>query len=334
MGRQPPDAGAHARIVPCPHRLLSLKDFLLTPRYIERLGVDIFHAPHYLTSPLRGRYKKIVTVFDLIPFLFPNALSKSRLLWRIFYRFPFFAASILRSADAVLTASQHTKGDIIRLLRVPPEKIHVIWSGIEARFHIGYQPDEGFLRRHRLPRNFLLYVGRQDPYKGLTYFVEAFALLPDALKRSYQIVIAGKTDVRYIEDVHALIRRHRLQDAVLFLDYVADDELPLLYSAATLLVHPSLYEGFGLPPLEAMACGTPVMYADTSSLSELIGDAGAAAAPASAPALAQGMRQLLENGDLRQAFRVKGLAHVQRYSWQDVIPRMLAMYAQVLTEKT
>ena len=325
----PQGLGANARIVPCPHRLLSPKDFLLMPRFIEQFNVDVFHAPHYLSSPLQSRCKKILTVFDLIPFLFPNALSKSRLLWRIFYRAPAFAKRILRSADAVLTASQHTKRDIIRLLRVPPENIHVVWSGIEARFHADYQPDEGFWRQYRLPRKFLLYVGRQDPYKGLAYFVEAFALLPEAMRQEYRLVIAGKTDARYIEDVHDVIRRHRLQDAVQFLDYVADDALPLLYSAATLLVHPSLYEGFGLPPLEAMACGTPVVYADTSSLTELLGEAGMAVAPASASALAQGMRQLLDNESLRQMFRAKGLAHAQRYSWNEAARGVLDMYARV-----
>ena len=322
---------ARIQIAAHPYRLLSLNDLAYSPRVISQLAPHIFHAPHYLTSPFRGHYKKIVTVFDLIPFLFPKALSKSRLLWRIFYRFPLLTSTILRSADAILTASEHTKRDIIRLLRVPADQIHVVWCGLESRFREGIRIEHDFFARYRLPQTFLLYVGRQDPYKGLAYLVDAAALLPDTLRQTYRIVIAGKTDERYIGEIHALIARHHLQDAFIFLDYVPDDDLPALYSAATLLVHPSLYEGFGFPPLEAMACGTPVVYANTSSLSEHLGAAGFAVAPASAQALACGIQELLDNPQLRQQFSMTGHAHAQRYSWDKVIPRMLQFYQQIGT---
>ena len=314
-----------------PYGLLSLKDMAYSPRAISQLAPHIFHAPHYLTSPCRGNYKKIVTVFDLIPFLFPKALSKSRLLWRIFYRFPLLTSTILRSADAILTASEHTKRDIIRLLGVPADRIHVIPCGLESRFRQGILVERDFFARYRLPQTFLLYVGRQDPYKGLAYLVDAAALLPDTLRQTYRIVIAGKTDERYIGEIHALIAQHHLQDMFIFLDYVPDDDLPALYSAATLLVHPSLYEGFGFPPLEAMACGTPVVYANTSSLSEHLGTAGFAVAPASAQALAHGIQALLDHSELRQQFSMAGHAHAQRYSWENVIPQMLQFYQQIGT---
>ncbi len=308
--------------------LLSVNDFLLTPQSVKGLGIDIYHVPHYLCSPFRGAYKKILTVYDLIPFLFPEALSKSRALWRWFYKTIYPTRTILRSADIIITTSENTKYDIIRLLHIPPEHIRVVWSGIENRFNPNYQVTSAFFNTYNLPQRFLLYVGRQDPYKGIPDLVRAYALLPEPLQQQYKVVIAGKTDPRYIGEVHTLVEQLQLQSQFRFLDYIPDKDLPLLYSAATLLTHPSLYEGFGLPPLEAIACGTPVVYADTSSLSELIGEAGFAVSPASPASLAGGMRQLLQDESLRHSFSQKGIMHVKRYSWQNVAREVVNIYRQ------
>jgi glycosyltransferase involved in cell wall biosynthesis len=316
----------NAKIVSIPQPLLSIQDFMMTHREIERLGVHIFHSPYYLVSPFHGSYKKILTVYDLIPFLFPEALSKSRLLWRLFYKNPYPASFILRSADIIIATSENTKQDIIHRLKISPEKIRVVWCGLENRFKPDYQISEQFFQHYNLPPHFLLYVGRQDPYKGLSYLVRAYSLLPASLQQTYQLVIAGKTDPRYIGEVQNLIGKFGLQQRVLFLDYVPDADLPLLYSAATLLVHPSLYEGFGLPPLEAMACGTPVVYADTSSLTEVIGNAGFAVSPASAKSLASGIQDLLENEQLRRSFSERGIQHAQQFSWQNAGRKVLEIY--------
>lgn len=326
-----PASGSSAEIVSIPYPLLSIQDFLLTPRAIERLNIDIWHVPNYLCSPFTGRYKKILTVHDLIPLLFPDALSKSRILWQWFYKTPYPAQQIVRSAEVIITCSDHTKHDIIRLLNVPPERIYVVFEGLDKRFHAQYSVPDSFYQHHQLPPQFLLYVGRQDPYKGLTYLVQAYACLPERMRREYRIVIAGKTDLRYIKDIHALIERLDLQEDFIFLDYVPDEELPLLYSAAALLVHPALYEGFGLPPLEAMACGTPVIYAKTSSLTELLGHAGFAVKPASAGSLADGIRQLLEQPQLRQEVSQQGQLHAQRYSWKLAASEVLRIYTQLFT---
>ena len=320
-------------VIISPHiRLLSPQDFLRMPSVLERLGVDIFHVPNYLTSPFQRNYKKILTVFDLIPFLFPEALSKSRFLWRWFYKTVYPARAILKSADAIITTSENTKHDLIRLLRLSPESIQVVWSGIESRFHPNHEVSERFRQTYCLPDHFLLYVGRQDPYKGLTYLVQAYSELPETLRQQYQVVIAGKTDPRYIGEVHACIQNTGLQHAFYFLDYIPDHDLPLLYTAATLLVHPSLYEGFGLPPLEAMACGTPVVYADASSLSEHLGQAAYPVAPGSAESLAQGIRHILEDHELRAAYIQKGKARMQRYSWENIALKFLHLYEQLIED--
>lgn len=321
-------------IVTIPQTLLSIKDFLLTHRELQRLGIDIFHSPNYLATPFKGPYKKLLTVQDVIPFLFPKALSKSRLLWKTFYQTPYPARLILHTADRIITTSENTKRDLIKLLHIPEEKISVVWIGLEERFYQHHQVSEQFYSRYQLPQQFLLYVGRQDPYKGLQYLVDAYALLPAALRQTYKVVIAGKTDPRYISDVHATVEQHGLQQDVIFLDYIPDDDLPRLYSAATLLIHPSLYEGFGLTPLEAMACGTPVVYADSSSLTELLGEAGLAVAPASSEALARGIHKLFKDEQLRQTLAQRGRRHARQYSWSQVAQQMIALYSEIGPEST
>ncbi|PID56901.1 hypothetical protein CSB45_09590 [candidate division KSB3 bacterium] len=317
------------QIVSIPQRLLSVKDFLQTPRAIEALNVDLLHVPNYLSSPFRGNYSKILTVYDLIPFLFPSALSRSRLLWRCFFTTPYPARSMLRSADRIVATSEHTKRDVMQLLKVPEERIRVVWSGIEARFQPQDSIPEAFWKRYDLSRFYLLYVGRQDPYKGLNVLAEAVARLPHSLRSRCQVVIAGQHDPRYIGAVHALLDRYQLHESFRFLGYVPEEDLPRLYSAATLLVHPSLYEGFGLTPLESMACGTPVVYADTSSLSELLAEAGLAVAPASASALADGIVRMLENPDLQKVYRERGFQRVRRYSWDHAAAEILQLYASI-----
>ncbi|PIE33457.1 hypothetical protein CSA56_11665 [candidate division KSB3 bacterium] len=321
---------ANARIIPGSLPLLSAQEFLRMHREIERLNVDIFHVPYYVSSPFRGHYKKIFTVYDLIPFFFPEALSKSRRLWRWFYKTTYPARFLLRSADVILTCSKHTKRDLLKTLHRSTDSVRVIGGGIEERFHPGLQLPETFRSTYRLPQQFLLYVGRQDPYKGLSFLVRAYALLPAELRHVYQVVIAGKTDPRYIGSIQHLIREYRLEQFFHFLDYLPDTDLPFLYSAASLLLHPSLYEGFGLPPLEAMACGTPAIYANTSSLSELIGGAGFAVEPGSPESLAKGIQTLLVDNTLWKDFSQKGRECASRYSWQNVAKRVLEVYDQVL----
>ena len=316
-----------AEIRTIPERLLSIHDFRRTSRSLQRLGIDVYHSPSYLCSPFTGAYKKIITVFDVIPFLFPEALSKSRLFWKLFYATRIPTRMILQSADTIVTASNNTKRDLIRLFNIPAKKIRVIGIGLDTRFHADIPIPGDFFERYQLPQKFLLYVGRQDPYKGIAYLVEAFARLPQYMRESYSIVIAGKNDPRYINDVHAVVERLGLEQHVRFLDYVPDSDLPTLYSAATLLVHPSLYEGFGLPPLEAMACGTPVVYADSSSLTELLGEAGYAVQPASAEALATGIHAMLADSAVCESYRQRGLTHVQRYAWDTIVNEILDMYA-------
>lgn len=321
----------NATVIPRPQARFPLQNFLWFHHTIERLNVDIFHAPHHMLAPFKGKhYRKIVTVHDLTPFVvfsdYHEKYIKTKLWRRWFYKTPYFIAWMVRSADMVIASSAHTKQNIIRFLKVPAEKIHVVWIGIDRGFTPGVQIPETFFEKYQLPRQFLLYFGQGVPHKGLHYLIQAYAQLPIDLRTRYKLELAGKMKYGYLDVLQNLAQELGVQEQVVFPGYIVDTDLCALYSAATLLVHPSLSEGFGLTPVEAMACGTPVVYADTSSVTEVVGDAGLSVLSASAEALAQGIQTLLYDESLRRAYAAKGIQQAQRYSWDTTAREVLDIY--------
>jgi glycosyltransferase involved in cell wall biosynthesis len=319
---------------PSPSPFLSLQDFFRLPAFLNQLGIDLFHAPHYLTSPLSGRYAQIVTVHDLIPYLYPETLWGASLRWKLYYKSKYPTYLVLRKADQIIADSLHTKKDLMNLFGIPPEKIKVIWPGIEARFYKAEKPSRAFLQKYHLQEDFLLYLGRQDPYKRLEFLIQAYYQLDPALRKQYPLVIAGKKDPRYLKSVERLIEHLALKEQVQFLGYVPDPDLPSLYKAATLFVYPSLYEGFGFPPLEAMACGTPVIYSRGSSLDEVIGNNGWSFAPQLLPELTQAIQTLLQNRQLREEISQRGREQVLSLTWQKTAEAVLEVYQRVGNQKT
>ncbi|HWP46758.1 MAG TPA: glycosyltransferase family 1 protein [Candidatus Limnocylindrales bacterium] len=317
-----------------PYPFLSPRDFFCLPGFLNRLEIDLFHAPNYLTSPLSGRYAQIVTVHDLIPYLYPETLWKASLRWKFYYRSKYPAYLVLHKADQIIADSLHTKKDIVKLFGIPPEKIRVIWPGIETRFYTAEKPSKAFLQKYNLREDFLLYLGRQDPYKGLEFLIRAYYQLDPGLRNQYPLIIAGKKDSRYLKSVEHLIEDLALKEQVQFLGYVPDPDLPSLYKAATLFVYPSLYEGFGFPPLEAMACGTPVIYGRGSSLEEVIGDKGGSFTPHHLPELTQAIQMLLQNRQLREEMSQRGREQVLSLTWRKTAEAVLEVYQAVGHRKT
>ena len=319
-----PSPALHFMEAPSP--LLSLRDFYSLPAFLTRLGIHLFHAPNYLTSPWTGSYTKVVTVHDLIPFLYPKTLWRSGWKWKLYYKSKYPTYLVLHKADHLIADSARTKRDIMDLFGISPEKITVVWPGIEARFHAGEKPSGGFLKKYGLEGDFLLYLGRQDPYKGLGLLIEAYRALDPVLRKRYRLVIAGKKDARYLNLLLDLIDRLSLKDRVHFLGYVPDEDLVPLYKAASLFIYPSLYEGFGFPPLEAMASGTPVIYSRGSSLEEVIGENGLAFTPNSVPELAQAIRTLLQDSRYRATVSERGRQYTTTLTWQKTAKAILGVY--------
>jgi glycosyltransferase involved in cell wall biosynthesis len=284
-------------------------------------GVDLFHATDHLLPYFR-RIKSVFTLHDLI-FLFHPETHKPLNRWFLTLMMPRF----LRAADAVIAVSECTKRDAVRFYGIPEEKITVIYEGVNPRFRLASPEAIAAVRaRYGLPEHFILYVGTIEPRKNLTALLEAFHHL--LATHDLRLVFVGKKGWLY-EGFFRRLRELGLEDRVIFTGYVPDEDLPAIYSAADLFVFPSLYEGFGLPVLEAMACGTPVVCSNTSSLPEVAGDAALLVDPADVRALAGAMERVLTDETLRADLQARGLEQARRFSWARAAQETMQVYENV-----
>jgi len=285
-------------------------------------GVDLFHATDHLLPYFR-RVKSVFTLHDLI-FLFHPETHKPLNRWFLTLMMPRF----LRAADAIIAVSECTRRDAIRFYGIPEEKITVIYEGVSPRFRPASPEAVRAVReKYSLPEHFILYVGTIEPRKNLTALLEAFTNLQSAICNLH-LVFVGKKGWLY-EGFFRRLRELGLEDRVIFTGYVPDEDLPAIYSAADLFVFPSLYEGFGLPVLEAMACGTPVVCSNTSSLPEVAGDAALLVDPTDVRALAGAMERALRDEEKRREMRERGLRQATKFSWEKAAAMTLKVYQDV-----
>ena len=289
-------------------------------------GVDLYHATEHLLPVLR-RARSVFTLHDAAYLHFPQYhLPRNRLFLRL------MMPRFLARADAVITVSDFTRRDAERIYDVPPEKLHVIPEGVEPRF----QPIEAAATladvraRYRLPERFVLFVGTLEPRKNLVTLLEAYA----ALRRQGDtpgLVVAGGKGWLYDEFFDKL-RALGLDGAVTLTGYVPDDDLPALINCAEVFAFPSIFEGFGLPPLEAMACGVPVVCSDASSLPEVVGEAGLLLPPKDVAAWTEALGRVLRDSALRARLRAQGLARARQFTWEAAARQTLAVYERVLAQ--
>jgi glycosyltransferase involved in cell wall biosynthesis len=236
------------------------------PRLVKRLGVELLHSPHY-TMPLSHPCRSVVTYHDMTFFLFPRLHTLPK---RFF--FPLMIRATARRADALLADSESTRRDAIRLLGIPPEKIVTTPLGVTGNFRVIH--DQALLdqirAKYELPAQFILYVGLVEPRKNLPLLVTAYRQLVDLGVR-HTLVVAGGFGWG-VEDVFRRIDQLQLREQIKFIGHVPHSDLPMVYNLADVFVYPSNYEGFGLPPLEAMACGTPVIAFRRGALPEIVED--------------------------------------------------------------
>jgi glycosyltransferase involved in cell wall biosynthesis len=308
--------------LPSPFLRIAWEQSML-PILARRHRLDVLHSPHY-TMPLAKTCRTVVTFHDMTFFLYPQV----HLLYkRIFFRtmIPLSA----RRADALIAISNSTRSDILRILQLPPARVATIPYGIAPIFQpiAAARGRDAFCQQHNLPYPFILYVGNLEPRKNLPALVRAFArLVQEGLPHT--LVFAG---ARGWNDapIFATIQELGLTPRIVFTDYIPQVALPALYGAADLFVYPSLYEGFGLPVLEAMACGVPVITSNLSSMPEVAGDAGILVDPNDVNALADAMTRVLTDQVLRATLAAKGLARARSFSWERMAQETLAVYARV-----
>jgi glycosyltransferase involved in cell wall biosynthesis len=326
-------------------RSCSTRRFPLTDDWLHRLWhrarlpvpiealmgrVGLLHEPDFVLPPTLPRTPTVLTVHDLT-FIrdAESALPKlRRYLSRVVPR------SVAR-ATHVLADSIATKTDLIELLRTPAEKITVLYGGVDARFAPVRDPDKLATVRARYnigSEPFVLGLGTIQPRKNYERLVQAFAnlLALEPLASNLRLVIVGGKGWLY-DSIFAQVKRLGVADRVMFPGFVDDHDLPALYSAATLFAFPSIYEGFGLPVLEAMACGTPVVTSNTSSLVEVGGDAALLVEPTNVDAIADAMRRILQGADLQRTLTTRGFEQARRFTWEKAALQLREIYERIGT---
>ncbi|MCX6030228.1 MAG: glycosyltransferase family 1 protein [Chloroflexi bacterium] len=293
------------------------------PRQAHAAHADLLHVPGF-DAPRCTPCPVVLTVHDLIGMLFPQNLPPvSRFYWSRWLPWS------VRWASRVIADSEHTRRDIVRLMRIPAERIAVIPLGVQPAFRPIHDATllAALRQKYGLPTQIILYVGTLEPRKGLEMLVDAYAALASEI--AHDLVIAGKRGW-YTEGLFRQVVQLGLERRVHFTDYVPDEDLPGLLNLADVFVFPSRYEGFGLPPLEAMACGVPVISSDAASLPEVVGDAGLLFPSGDSTALAAALRRTLTDCDLRVRLQAQGQARARQFTWEATAQRTLHVYEQCL----
>ncbi len=282
--------------------------------------IDLFYSPDFVLPPTRPRTRTLLTVHDLSFLRYPDHFVPKlvQYLSRV-------VPESVRRADRVLADSEATRADLVDLLGTPPEKVEVLYSGVDERFRPEGEPGERerLRARYGLDRPYVLSVGTIQPRKNYIRLIRAFARLPVS---GVMLVIAGARGWLYEE---VLAEAARQAERVRILGFVEDEDLPALYRGASLFVFPSFYEGFGLPVLEAMACGVPVVCSCASSLPEVAGDAALLVDPHDEEGLREAMERALEDEGLRREMTARGRARAAAFTWERAARGLMAAFAEV-----
>ncbi len=318
-----------------PFGLFSVRNQLQLPSLLAEAALDVFHSPNYMI-PLRafprgkpGRIRCVTTIHDLIPLMFPAYAPRA---WkrRFFPLYRWLMHEVAARSDLVLTDSRSARDDVVHHLCLPPERVLAIPLGVESRFQPRARKDAdatGWTPGGAGSGLTILWVGRADPYKNLVGLIEAFATLRKQYKLSVELRIVGPKDRRYPEAARCAASLG-VADAIMWLGYLSDDRLLGEYQAADVFVQPSLYEGFGLPVLEAFACGTPVICSNKGSLPEVAGGAALIVQPQDTVGLADALRRVLIDGSLARDMRERGLRQAQKFTWAATARMTMAAYQQ------
>jgi glycosyltransferase involved in cell wall biosynthesis len=331
IGKLPPNF----HVVPFtgdPHSPRSYFGFAQVLRHYQ---CDLVHVPHLFWTPLYLPCPYVITVHDLLDFMYRthNGSGMRRAAHR------YLTHLVLSRAARILAVSQFTKMDIQRLFEIPDRKIEVVYNAIDERFRIGHATEadrELIAERYQCNYPFLLYAGRISPHKNVVRIIEAFSALKTELDKEGQfpdlkLIIIGDEVSRH-PDLRRTVIKSGVQNDVRFLGFVPIEVLRIFYDCAKVFVFPSLYEGFGLPPLEAMAHGTPVVTSNTSSLPEVVGNAAVLVNPENIFDIMRALHKVLVDQPLRDKLKQRGYEQVQRFSWEASVQRILNVYREVAGE--
>lgn len=294
------------------------------PGALRRVQANLVHAPVYV-GPLAAPCPVVVTIHDLSHFLYPELFPLAKRLY-----LQVMTRATARRAAAVICDSASTRRDVLRVLRIPAERVHTVLIGVDAEMRpLEPQRVVQFRTERRLPERMILSVSTLEPRKNIPTLLKAYALLLGSGKEVPQLVIGGGKGW-YYQAIEEQVKRLGLSDKVTFTGFIPQQELPLWYNAAEIFVYPSLFEGFGMPPLEAMACGVPVITSGRSSLPEVVGDGGIMTDTSQPETLARAMQQLLDSRELRDQLSLRGRARSRLFSWEKTARETSAIYHAIL----
>lgn len=296
------------------------------PMSVEQEKIDIYHVPQNgIGLPAKKGCLNVVTVHDLIPYIYPETVGKGYL--KIFLS---EMPRIVEQSDLIITVSEHSKRDIQRIFQVPEERIAVTYEAPESVYRA---IDKGEARKYvqekyGIDSRYVLYIGGFSPRKNVRGLINAFYEIQHSIPQDVKLVLVGK-EARDFDETTMLVEALRLQDRVVFTGFAPVLELPYLYAGADLFVYPSFYEGFGLPPLEAMACGTPVITSNNSSIPEVTGEAALLINPHDMYDLAGAMEKVLNNPEVGAEMRTAGLKQAENFTWKKCAEETLAAYQKL-----
>ncbi|HWS83158.1 MAG TPA: glycosyltransferase family 1 protein [Ktedonobacteraceae bacterium] len=305
---------------------------LTAPHAARNAEVDLFHIP-YFAPPLFTRTPTIVTIHDVIPLRLPAYQLGSKVK-----AYMSLVSRAAHRATMIITVSQHAKQDMIDALKIPPERIRVIYEAAGDQYHPITDPETLAAARARygIGKRYIFYLGGLDQRKNVPQLIHAFAPLYAQIgDPDLQLVISGNPDKQQgllFPDPRPIAADLGMSEQIIY-RFIEDEDKSAIYSGASLFVFPSLYEGFGLPPLEAMGCGVPVVCSNRTSLPEVVGDAAISIDPQDTQALVEAMRQILTDNTLQADLRAQSVHQAAQFSWSKTAQETLAVYQEVYNKK-
>jgi glycosyltransferase involved in cell wall biosynthesis len=311
---------------------LSIRGYMEFRSIVRRLGCDLVHIPHLFWVPQALPCPYVVTAHDVLEHMYRAREKSNSRRWLHFH----MTRRVLSQAARIFAVSNFTKKDVETLFEIAPGKIEVIYNAIDERFRQGHASDadrQFIAERYQVNYPFLLYAGRISPHKNVGRIIEAFSALRAELEKEgkypdLKLIIIGDELSRQPE-LRRTVVRSAVQNDVRFLGFVPIDVLRIFYDQAKVFVFPSLYEGFGLPPLEAMSLGTPVVTSNTSSLPEVVGQAAVLVNPENVFEIMRALHRVLLDQPLREKLKQRGYEQTARFSWESTAARMLEVYTEV-----
>lgn len=290
---------------------------LILPGKAAGDGFDLIHTTTHYGTFVPCKYRNVITVTDVSPLLHPETHGRMQVAYH-----RHILPAVLKRADAVVTISNSSKSDIVAACNIPDKKVHVVHLGVDARFSPAATSASDFA--NTLPERYILNIGTLEARKNLPRLLEAYAIARrKGLDRKF--LIGGARGWR-LSNLANIVEKYSLENDVQFLGFVDDADLPVLYGRADFFIYPSLYEGFGMPILEAMACGTPVITSNCSSMPEVAGNAALLVEPHDVNDMASKMMELAGSKDLCTGLRSAGLARAAEFTWNETARRTMAVY--------